>query len=152
MKKNFIIKIKLLSVCFIALFISCSKNESIKNVSFKGSLVYFENELLSGTVYENYNNGSIFKSYNIEDGIILDQTHFSKKGDTLATMYYNEDGSYNRYTDKTLKNNNIIFACNVISKDGKSTCIGSHNIPDTNYRIARLYDFWITNRKSNNSC
>ena len=147
MKILFIKTFKLLSIFFIVLFVSCSKEVSIENVSFKGSLVYFENELLSGTVYENYSNGSIFKSYNIEDGIILDQTHFSKQGDTLATMYYNEDGSFSRYTDKTLKNNNIIFACNVISKDGKSTCIGSHNIPDTNYRIARLYDFWI---KSNN--
>jgi hypothetical protein len=147
MKKKFVKKIKLLSVCFITLFVSCSKNESIKNVSFKGSLVYFENELLSGTVYENYSNGSIFKSYNIEDGVILDQTHFSKKGDTLATMYYNEDGSYNRYTDKSLKNNNINFGCSVISKDGSSKCIGSNNIPDANFRLARLYDFWI---KSNN--
>ena len=123
------------------------QNVSIKNVSFKGSIVNFKNKPLSGVVYENYSNGSKYISYNVENGIILDQTHFSKQGDTLAIMYYNEDGSYRNYIDKTLKNNNINFACKVISSDGSGACLGSQNIPDANYRLARLYDFWI---KSNN--
>lgn len=141
-------KLRFLSLCFVLLFVSCKKQSVlIENVSFKESLVYFENEPLSGSVVQNYSNGSIYKSFNVEDGIILDQTHFSKQGDTLATMYYNEDGSYSNYIDKTLEDNNINFACKVISSDGSGTCLGSQNIPDASYRLARLYEFWI---KSNN--
>jgi hypothetical protein len=121
---------------------------SIKNVSFKGSLVNFKNKPLSGVVYENYSNGSKYKSYNVENGIILDQTHFSVKGDTLAMMFYNEDGSYKYYTDKTLINNNIAFdVCKVMSSGDSGACMSSLNIPQANYRLARLYDFWV---KSNN--
>jgi len=141
---------KKLTYLFLTVFIvSCSKTVSIENVSFKESFVYFENKPLSGAVFQNYSDGSIYKSFNTKNGIILDQTHFSKHGDTLATMYYNKDGSFSEYIDKTLKNNNISFAsCYVRDGDeAGGTCFGSFNIPDANYRLARLYDFWV---QSNN--
>jgi hypothetical protein len=141
---------KKLTYLFLTVFIvSCSKTVSIENVSFWESFVYFENKPLSGAVFQNYSDGSIYKSFHTKNGIILDQTHFSKHGDTLATMYYNKDGSFREYIDKTLKNNNISFASCYV-RDGDEvggTCFGSFNIPDANYRLARLYDFWV---QSNN--
>ena len=130
------------SILIISLLLfSCSKTVSYNEISFNNSKVEYDGKFFSGEAIENYENGGISKVINVKNGIVLNQTHFSESGDTIATMYYYPDGSFNNYQDKTVKNNEIDFEC--LETDNGSSCAGSRNVPDAKYRLARIIDWWI---------
>ena len=122
-------------------------NVNIDDVKYEAPFIYYDGGLLTGSATTLYENGKIHKIINSNKGKIRNQTHFNQQGDTIATMYYMQNGSFLKYVDKTIKNNIVEFnTC--MEKDGgvsghAGICIGSRNIPVFEYRLARLQDLWI---------
>jgi len=139
MKNTFIL---LSIIAYLFSLNSCSHTVSFDEATFQqdGKIKYNDN-LLSGEVVKNHENGVNSKIMEVEKGNVLSQTHFSTSGDSIATMYYYPDGSFKKYVDKTIKNNIIGFECIVSDNDG--ICVGSKNLPDASYRLARIIDYWI---------
>jgi hypothetical protein len=135
------IKQILATLILATLFVSCKDNININDVKYEKSLIYYDGGLLTGSATTLYENGKIHKIINSNKGKIRNQTHFNQQGDTIATMYYMQNGSFLKYVDKTIKNNIVEFEQCMESKN--NLCVGSRNIPKFEYRLARLQDLWI---------
>tara|TARA_B100000787_G_C16169907_1_gene285924 strand:- start:139 stop:1536 length:1398 start_codon:yes stop_codon:yes gene_type:complete len=137
------IKRILATLVIATLFISCKDNVNIDDVKYETPFIYYDGGLLTGSATTLYENGKIHKIINSNKGKIENQTHFNQQGDTIATMYYMEDGSFSKYVDKTIKNNIVEFEECLELDVERARCIGSRNIPKFEYRLARLQDLWI---------
>ena len=133
----------IVTLILATLFISCKDNVNIDDVKFETPFIYYDGGLLTGSATTLYENGKIHKIINSNKGKIENQTHFNQQGDTIATMYYMKDGSFLKYVDKTIKNNIVEFNECMEIDDESGMCIGSRNIPEFEYRLARLQDLWI---------